>query len=74
MIKNKKKKEELEKTCHCNEGEECTCDETCECGDECSCGDTRERPWHNRAKTAHARHWHISPISHRIREYDMRGR
>lgn len=39
MIKNKKKKEELEKTCHCNEGEECTCDETCECGDECSCGD-----------------------------------
>ena len=40
MKKNKKKKEELEKVCHCNEGEECTCDETCECGDECSCGDT----------------------------------
>lgn len=42
MIKNKKKKEEPEKTCHCHDGEECICDETCECGDNCQCNDTCE--------------------------------
>lgn len=41
----KKKEENVEeqkfedKHCHCNEGEECTCDGECDCGDECTCGD-----------------------------------
>jgi len=42
MIKNKKKKEDLEKTCHCHDGEECICDDTCECEDNCQCNDTCE--------------------------------
>lgn len=39
MIKKKKKEEELEKKCHCGEGEECICDETCECDETCACDD-----------------------------------
>ena len=39
MIKRKKKEEELNKVCHCSEGEECICDDSCECGDNCTCND-----------------------------------
>ena len=34
----KKKDEELEVKCHCQEGEECTCGDDCHCTDDCHCG------------------------------------
>jgi hypothetical protein len=39
MIKRKKKEEELDKVCHCSDGEECICGDSCECGDNCTCND-----------------------------------
>lgn len=37
MKKDKNKKEDLEKTCHCKEDKECNCNENCECEDNCTC-------------------------------------